>query len=341
MNPNQANVKSFQALVEFKTDLAKYRVESLQVLATVTRNIRQIQEWLAERQRYWRKQCELAQEALLQARSALERCKASGAHNSETGEHVVPDCSIYEEDVAQAQRVLRQAEEELRNVIHWRKMVEEAVNSYQRQAIRLHTQLIQDVPKAEHFLGTKIAQLETYRAESPSSGGGNFSEISFGMSSTDDFVETHGRVTTPSKILADHVFQDRKGDQFTMHIYQRPNNLFWLRIFETTNSAQIPTTPTSTSAYANFSIESKTPESNKRVRLHDIVTPNQQRGNGIGSKMLEQVERVCKAYHVTEVYGSAPSDETVRLWYQKRGYQFRKHGTEVYKSFSQKQEGSK
>ncbi len=335
MNPNQANVKSFQALVEFKTGLAQYRVESLQVLDIIARNIRQIQEWLAERQQYWRREVELAQEAVLQARSDLERCMASASYNSETSERCIPDCSGYEEQLAQAQRSLRHAEEELQNVIHWRNMVEEAVGSYQRQAVRLHAQLTQDVPKAENFLGKKTAQLETYRVESPpAEGGGTVSGISSGASSTGVSGGAYGSEITPLEALSDQSFQDRMGGQFTMRIYQRPDNLYWLRIFETTDSAQIPATPTSTDAYANFSVEKGTSETVERVRLHDIVTPSQQRGNGIGSWMLEQVERVCQAYQAKEIYGGAPSDEIVRQWYQKRGYQFRKNDNEVYKSFS-------
>jgi hypothetical protein len=69
----------------------------------------------------------------------------------------------------EADRGDRKAEEELRNVRHWRGVVEQAVGEYQRQAYRLTGFLNHQVPKGVVYLGNQIAKLEAYNALKPTS----------------------------------------------------------------------------------------------------------------------------------------------------------------------------
>lgn len=166
MNAEQANVKSFQALIEFNRSLAQFRGESQQALDAITREIRRVEEWLDERQRYWRHQVEHAQETILQTRRNLEDCRASGNHDSsDTRGYNAPDCIAYEERLSEAYHNLRHAEEELQNVIHWRYNVNDSVRNYLRQSSQLLSLIHNEVPKGAAFLGQKITQLEEYQAE--------------------------------------------------------------------------------------------------------------------------------------------------------------------------------
>ncbi|MBD3308373.1 hypothetical protein GF339_18200 [candidate division KSB3 bacterium] len=161
----QVHVQSIQALVELRSSVGQFRQESLQSLDVINKEIRRFEDWLLERQRYWQYQIEQAQEMLYYAQRALEECQASGYYDEDTGRYHAPNCSGYEMQVAEAYRRLRQAEEELHNVMHWKNLVGQAVHDYQRQARRLADQLNHTLPQAGAFLGRKLATLEAYRAE--------------------------------------------------------------------------------------------------------------------------------------------------------------------------------
>lgn len=156
-----AQVKSVQVLVEFKTALAQFRNEAQQSLDFIAREIRRCLEWLIERQHYWQRQVEYCQEAVHDARRALENC----LQDEDGG-----DCSDCEEALSEAYHELREAEAELSTVQHWRHQIEEAIQDYQRQAYRLASHLHQELPKAEVFLERKAATLDAYRAQQPASG---------------------------------------------------------------------------------------------------------------------------------------------------------------------------
>ena len=71
---SQANVKSIQALVEFRNALGQFCHETQQSLDTIAHQIRRFEEWLAERQRYWQQQIEYCQEEVYRTQHVLEDC---------------------------------------------------------------------------------------------------------------------------------------------------------------------------------------------------------------------------------------------------------------------------
>jgi len=119
------------------------------------------------------------------------------------------------------------------------------------------------------------------------------------------------------KALKDKNFKDKNGKSWTMRIYSSK----YLRVFNT--GSNIPTNPTTSSSYANFSIEKDTAGNNTRLKLQDIVTDKNFQNSGIGSQMLNKVESIAKSYNVNEIYGLAPTEIAVRNWYTKRGYGFK------------------
>ncbi len=137
MNANQANVRSFQALLELQSSLSAFRSEAQQTLDRVNREIRRAEAWLDERQRHGRRELERAQDS---SRSDRQH--------------------------------LRHAEEELNVVLHWRRQAQEAAAQYHRQAVRLQHFLHEEIPKAESFLARKFMELEAYRDVSAQSGAG-------------------------------------------------------------------------------------------------------------------------------------------------------------------------
>lgn len=156
-----ANVKSVQVLVEFKNALGQFQHEAQQSLDFIAHEIRRCHEWLMERQHYWQRQVEDCQEAVQAARRALDDC----LQDEDGG-----DCSDCEDALSEAYHELREAEEELSTVQHWRRLIEQAIHDYERQTYRLAQHLHQELPKAGAFLERKAATLEAYRAQQPVSG---------------------------------------------------------------------------------------------------------------------------------------------------------------------------
>lgn len=149
---SQANVKSVQALEILKNNISLFRNETGQILERINQEIAQTFEWINERKRYWQYQVERCEDMVRQARNALERCLADRDRR----------CGHYEEQLSAAYRYLRETQQELQNVIQWKKRVEQAVENYRRQAYRLNSQLNLDLPKGESFLGMTISKLYEY-----------------------------------------------------------------------------------------------------------------------------------------------------------------------------------
>lgn len=180
-----ANVRSIEALSEFRGALAHFTSEVQNSLNATQLEIRRTQQWLAERERYWQRQVSRCEEALQRAESALARCENSGYYDHQTGRSYVPDCRQYQQAVQQAQRYLRQAQSELRTVQQAIKAVERAAADYQRQAQRMATMLSGDLPKAAALLGRSIAILQSYLSMSaPSDSGASLGASSSSSSST-------------------------------------------------------------------------------------------------------------------------------------------------------------
>ena len=162
MSPS-ALVRSIQALDDLKGGLRRFTGEAQETLQAAEQEIRRTEEWLQERFNHWRNEVRRRQEEVRQAKAALARCRASGYHD-EDGRYHAPDCSAEERALYQAKVHLQEAEAELRNVQRWMKAVGEAVAAYRIQAQRLGRLLAADLPKADAFLGRKLADLRAYLA---------------------------------------------------------------------------------------------------------------------------------------------------------------------------------
>jgi hypothetical protein len=166
-----ANVRAIQTLGDLKGALARFGAEAREALAAAEEEIRQTLDWLQERRNHWQNEVQRCQEEVRRAETALARCQASG-YRDRDGHYHAPDCSAYERAVFQARVRLREAEAELRNVQEWLRMVGEAATAYRLQAWRLDRQLAMDLPRADAFLGRKIAELQAYLAVSAPAGAG-------------------------------------------------------------------------------------------------------------------------------------------------------------------------
>lgn len=164
----QVNVRSIDSLDDLRHVLILFCSGTTQALEATEQEIQRVQEWLEQRRLYWQREVERRQQALLRARSALERCLAQAAARSHDDRHSPRlSCSAEQAAVAQAQSALVKAQTELQNVLHWESRVRQAAVEYQRPAQRLKGMLAGDLPRAVALLARIIAILRSYVAMTP------------------------------------------------------------------------------------------------------------------------------------------------------------------------------
>jgi len=158
-----ANVRSIQTLEDLRAALSRFRGESQEALQSAELEIQRTLEWLTEAQNRWRREVRDRQESVRRAEAALARCQASG-YRDRDGHYHTPNCSVYEQALYTAQMRLREAQEQLGNVLRWVGIVEKAVDSYHTQARRFKNLLSSELPKGMALLGRKVGQLQAYLA---------------------------------------------------------------------------------------------------------------------------------------------------------------------------------
>jgi hypothetical protein len=163
MGPS-VNVRAIEALGELRGSLSQFSGEAQVAFDAAGLEIRRTLDWLQERQGHWRNELPKRQAKVEQARSALERCKAS-EYRDEQGHSHSANCSDYEQALLQAQVRLREAEAELSNVQQWMQLTQQAVGSYQSQAQRLGSFVTSEIPRAAALLSSKMTALQAYAGE--------------------------------------------------------------------------------------------------------------------------------------------------------------------------------
>ncbi len=162
MSPS-ANILSVQVLDDFRAALLRYSSDVSQSLEAAAMEIQRTLAWLAERVAYWQAEVRRLQEVVRQAREALQRCRSSGSKDK-SGRSREPDCGRYERALQEAERQLREAEMQLRTALMWQQRVQQAADTYQREARRMADQIHNDLPKATAMLSRTTAILQGYVA---------------------------------------------------------------------------------------------------------------------------------------------------------------------------------
>jgi len=135
----RADIHSLHALQELDTALARFGARALAVLDAIEPEIRRRLEILEERHQYWLHEVQYWQSVYEEAGDEEERSEAA-----------------YK---------LKEAKEELHNVRHYQKRVEECYRDYHRHAERLRDLCTRHTAKTRAFLQKKLAELGAYVAE--------------------------------------------------------------------------------------------------------------------------------------------------------------------------------
>lgn len=152
-----AGVHSIAALEELKNVLANFETEGKESLAVtdmaVRRNLEMIQQDLLK---YWQSEQRKREEAVTNARGDLERCRMQSFGDR------TPDCTDQKVALKKAQIRLEEAEQKIKAVKKWSRILEEEVGEYRGPAQELGNMLAGELPKAAADLNRMLNALDAY-----------------------------------------------------------------------------------------------------------------------------------------------------------------------------------
>jgi hypothetical protein len=160
----QAEVRSIEALKDFRTALALYGDDTLAALGAVELELRRTVYWLEQdRPLYWQEQIKRRREMVAAARSELFRRQLQ-----KTPEHS-PSMVEQKENLRRAEASLQDAEKRLVLVRKWQPMLRQAILEYHGSIQRIKGLAAADVPSAVNLLSRIIDAIEAYLRVAPPS----------------------------------------------------------------------------------------------------------------------------------------------------------------------------
>ena len=154
---SQADVRSIEALKEFRAVLALYAEEAQGALGAVKMEARRTTQWLLhDRKTYWQEQIKRRREQVTSARSEVARRKLA-----KTPEHT-PAFSEQKELLRVAEAGLREAEAKIVLIKKWEPALQQAVLELHASIRRIGDLAGTDIPRAWHLLGRLVDALEAY-----------------------------------------------------------------------------------------------------------------------------------------------------------------------------------
>jgi hypothetical protein len=159
---NQADVRSIDALKDFRAVLALYAEEAQGALGAVKMEARRSLNWLHhDRKTYWSEQVKRARESVSSARAEVSRRRMA-----KTADHT-PAMSEQLELLRKAEARLREAEMKVVLVRKWEPALQLAVLELYASIRRIGDLSGTDVARASMLLGRLIDALEAYAREAP------------------------------------------------------------------------------------------------------------------------------------------------------------------------------
>jgi hypothetical protein len=161
---SQADVRSIDALKEFRAILALYAEEAQGALGAVKMEAKRTLRWVQQdRKSYWSEQIKRRREQVTSARAEVARRKLA-----KTPEHT-PAFSEQKELLRRAEAGLREAEMKVALIKKWEPALQQAVLELYAGIRRIGDLAATDVPRASMLLGRLVDALEAYtRVVAPS-----------------------------------------------------------------------------------------------------------------------------------------------------------------------------
>ena len=207
---SQADVRSIEAIKEFRAALALYAEEAQGALGAVKMEARRSVQWLQhDRKLHWSEQVKRRREQVASARAEVARRRLA-----KTPEHT-PAFSEQKEILRQAEAGLREAEMKVVLIKKWEPALQLAVLELHASIRRINDLSGTDVPRASMLLGRLVDALEAYVREAPPSGlsapmGAALASITAAVLDED---EATAGATEPTEEEPDSALRDLESDE--------------------------------------------------------------------------------------------------------------------------------
>jgi len=151
-----ADVRSVEAIKEFRAQLVTYIAKAGAVLEEVHEEVVRMRLWLENEQRtHWQSEIRRRTRQLEESERALFRAKLSNLRDSTRGEQIM---------VNRAKAALGHAEEKLARVKRWALGYDDQVQPLEKGLQKLRMYLDADMPRALASLAQTVDHLEAYRS---------------------------------------------------------------------------------------------------------------------------------------------------------------------------------
>jgi hypothetical protein len=157
-----ANVRSVEAIKDFKIALINYAEEAHNALGSVEMEIRMIRNWLLRDQlTYWQSQIKRGQERVSMARTELHRRQLSQSNSDAISD------TEQREALREAQRKLREAEEKVITIKRWVPVLEHTISEYHSHSQPLGDRLSGGFQSTLNLLDRMLDALDSYLSMAP------------------------------------------------------------------------------------------------------------------------------------------------------------------------------
>jgi hypothetical protein len=188
-----ANVRSIQAIRDFRAALATFAEDARNALSSSEMEVRRTRDWLTRDQLvYWQTQVKRRNEELSMARTELHRRRLS-----QQGSDAISDTE-QKENLRIAQRRLLEAEEKVKLVKKWVPILEHAIAEYHSTSQPLGDRLTGALINSLTLLERMVTTLESYVATAPPS-----VELSMGALAPDAAPPPAGAAASSAATAAD------------------------------------------------------------------------------------------------------------------------------------------
>src|SRR5581483_10491718 len=160
--PDNADVRSIDALRDWHAALVTYGEGLAEALAGIELEIRRAYEWLDEQLALWRRAVRDCEDEVTRAKAELAQRKVP------TWDGRDPDCTVQERNLRRARARLAHAEEQVVKCRQWIGRLPKFVDElYAGSARRLGNFLEAELPKGLAELARRLAALESYAGLRP------------------------------------------------------------------------------------------------------------------------------------------------------------------------------
>jgi hypothetical protein len=152
--PEQAHVKSIDAIEVFRAELIAYLSKTRPIVEDACDDVFRTRDWIEnDRRVYWENQARRRERILEDAQQALFSAKLSNLRDVRTAEQMA---------VLKARRSVEEAHGKLRKIRKWTREFDNKMQPLLKELEHLRSLLASDLPKAAAHLAQVIKTLEAY-----------------------------------------------------------------------------------------------------------------------------------------------------------------------------------